>query len=310
MRFPVLALMFAACGSDRGGDGGWTPVHVDPPLAPQRVFDPPVPRPADISSTFGPRWKSSAARYDFHPGIDWFGDDGTPVAAIGDGTVEAVYPEGSPQFPNGGNVLVIRHVLPVPETFHGTPVDHVFAVYLHLTSVAVAAGAPVTRGQVVGAMGHTGDTTFTHLHFEIRVQTMCSLQYQTANPSSSCATGYDPHVHPFLFIAGRDDDAATAAEVMPTTDGDAWTVRYSAPRGDLDLDAIVTDLGDLGFDERRGMDATTLDRLDDFHYDWLTLVPEPFSSSDEALVMQLHFPAQPMFLELRDIDGNGMRFGP
>lgn len=289
-------------------DGGVRVVRGDPGLLPLAVFDPPVPRPEAISSTFGPRWKTSASRYDFHPGIDWFDAEGTPVTAIGDGVVEAVHPDGSTAFPNGGNVLVVRHELPEARTFHGQAVDHVFAVYLHLASFAVAEGASVRRGQVVAAMGRTGDTTFVHLHFEIRVQTICSLPYQLANPGSTCVTGFDPHVHPFLFVGGRDDDAVTLEEMTPSA-GDAWAVRYVAHRGDLDLDVIETDLGTLGFGERRGMDATMLSRLDDFHYPWLTLVPLPFSSTDDELVMELHFPVRPAFLELRDLDGSGLRLG-
>lgn len=309
--------------SDVGGDGSGGDVCVDgaacldgaarvvrgaPAFLPLAVFDPPVPRPEAISSTFGPRWKTSASRYDFHPGIDWFDVEGTPVTAIGDGVVDAVHPDGSTSFPNGGNVLVIRHELPELRTFHGQVIDHVFAVYLHLASFAVAAGDAVRRGQVVAAMGQTGDTTFVHLHFEIRVQTICSLPYQIANPGSTCVTGFDPHVHPFLFVGGRDDDAVTLEE-MPPSSGDAWAVRYVASRGDLDLDVIETDLGALGFGERRGMDATALARLDDFRYPWLTLVPLPFTSTDEALVMELHFPVRPAFLEVRDLDGSGLRLG-
>jgi murein DD-endopeptidase MepM/ murein hydrolase activator NlpD len=301
----------AARASDAGppSDAGARVIRGAPPLDALAEFIPPVPRPEQISSTFGPRWKTSASRYDFHPGIDWFDAEGTPVTAIGDGTVDAVHPDGSTAFPDGGNVLVVRHALTAPITFHAQSVDHIFAVYLHLQSFAVAEGDPVTRGQVVAAMGQTGDTDFVHLHFEIRVQTVCSLQYQTANPAASCVTGFDPHVHPFLFVGGRDENVVTLEEIAPAA-GEAFAVRYTATRGDLDLDVIETDLGALGFDERRGMDATSLAVLDDFHYPWLTLVPAPFTSTDEQLVMELHFPVRPAFVEIRDIHGAGLRLGP
>lgn len=313
----VLASLLFACSNTPSGapdaasaraDAGATIVMAPPPLAAMAVFAAPVPRPDQISSTFGPRWKTSASRYDFHPGIDWFDAEGTPVTAIGDGVVEAAHRDGSTAFPNGGNVLVVRHAMPMATTFHGQAVDRFYAVYLHLSSFAVAQGDAVTRGQVVGAIGHTGDTTFDHLHFETRVQTLCSMQYQLANPTASCVIGFDPHVHPFLFVGGRDDDAITLEEIAPAA-GDAWAVRYTATRGDLDLDVIETDLGALGFDERRGLDASSLALLDDFHYPWLTLVPAPFGSSDERLVMELHFPVRPAFVEVRDIHGAGLRLG-
>lgn len=319
----VLALVLGAChGAELGGDAGAsrdaaaspaidgaleiTPVTRTPPLAPTPIFDPPVPRPTQISSTFGPRWKTSASRYDFHPGIDFFDALGTPVTAIGDGVVDAVHPDGSTAFPLGGNVLVVRHALPTPLTFHGQSVDHLYAVYLHLQSFTVAEGDVVTRGQVVAAMGMTGDTDFVHLHFEIRVQTVCSLPYQVASPSASCVTGFDPHVHPFLFIGGANDDTIRIDEIAPAP-GDAVAFRYTATRGDLDLDVVETDLGALGFDERAGLDATSLSRLDDFHYGWLALAPLPFGSADEQLVMELHFPTRPAFVEMRDIHGAGVR---
>jgi murein DD-endopeptidase MepM/ murein hydrolase activator NlpD len=290
------------------GDAGLaaTVLRREPALAAMPVFDPPVPRPERISSTFGPRWKFSISDYDLHPGIDYVDALGTPLTAIGDGTVEGVYPTGSAQFPEGGNVLVVRHPLPAPLWFHGRSVDRIFAVYVHLDAFAVAAGDTVTRGQVVGTMGRSGVTDYVQLHFEIRVQTMCSLQFQTLAPTASCVTGFDPHVHPFLFVGGRDEDAITIAEIPPAP-GEALALRYTAGRGDLDLDVIDTDLGTLGFVERRGLDATTLARLDDFDYGWLRLDPRPFTSIDERLVMELHFPTRPRYVEMRDVYGKGVR---
>ncbi|MBK9033142.1 MAG: M23 family metallopeptidase [Myxococcales bacterium] len=311
MRWTVplgLVIAVGACGDEAAG-GGVTAVTAVPPLVATAIFAPPVPHPEASSSTFGPRWKISAGRTDFHPGIDWFDAEGTPVTAIGDGVVEAVYPEGSTQFPLGGNVLAIRHELPTPMRFHDQLVDHVFAVYLHLQSIAVAAGQPITRGQVVAAMGQTGDTEFVHLHFELRMQTMCSLPYQTEHPDAGCVTGFDPHVHPFVFIPGPDADTIALAEIAPGPDA-AYAVRYTATRGDLDLDAIATDAGALGFDERAGLDATSLATLDDFRYPWLTLAPQPFASTDDLLVMDLHFSTRPAFVEVRDLKGRGLRLEP
>ncbi len=285
--------------------GGGVAIEGAPALEPAATFGPPTGAPAAISSTFGPRWKASAIRHDFHLGIDYFGALGEPLLAIGDGRVAGVYPDGSAAYPNGGNVIVIEHAIP-PRTFHGRSVDRVFAVYLHADTIGVAADQAVTRGQPVGTMGKTGDTDFVHLHFETRIQTVCSLGYQQDHPE--CAVGFDPHVHPYLFVGGANTDRITASE-LPPGPGAGFAVRYAATRGDLDLDVIETDLGALGFGERRGIDATSPATLDDFDHGFLRLVPLPFLSTSETLAFELHFAKRPAYLELRDIHGRGLRFG-
>jgi murein DD-endopeptidase MepM/ murein hydrolase activator NlpD len=51
-------------------------------------------------------------------------------------------------------------------------IDHgngIATVYAHLASSAVTAGQAVGQGQAVGTVGHSGDATGDHLHFEVRV---------------------------------------------------------------------------------------------------------------------------------------------
>jgi murein DD-endopeptidase MepM/ murein hydrolase activator NlpD len=79
---------------------------------------------------------------------------GTPVLVAAGGEVIVAKSTGW----NGGYGLyvVVKHG-------NGTQ-----TLYGHLSSVAVAVGQTVTKGQKVGGMGNTGRSTGPHLHFEVR----------------------------------------------------------------------------------------------------------------------------------------------
>jgi len=103
-----------------------------------------------IQSFFGaPRDRGRRA----HHGVDVFAPYGTPVVAAGDGTVMRV---GTHRL--GGNVVWIRE----DET-------GAFLYYAHLSAMTVRSGASVTRGDVVGAVGTSGNARYgaPHLHFGI-----------------------------------------------------------------------------------------------------------------------------------------------
>jgi murein DD-endopeptidase MepM/ murein hydrolase activator NlpD len=90
----------------------------------------------------------------FHTGLDIGCSFGTPIGAADSGVVSYVnYGWGG----GYGNFVVMTH-------------GNGFAtLYAHLSSIAVTAGQPVRRGQVIGAEGSTGFSTGPHLHFEIRL---------------------------------------------------------------------------------------------------------------------------------------------
>jgi murein DD-endopeptidase MepM/ murein hydrolase activator NlpD len=89
-----------------------------------------------------------------HLGLDIGCPFGTPIGAADAGIVSYVnYGWGG----GYGNFVLMTH-------------GNGFAtLYAHLSSIAVAAGQPVRRGQVIGAEGSTGYSTGPHLHFEIRL---------------------------------------------------------------------------------------------------------------------------------------------
>jgi LysM repeat protein len=90
-----------------------------------------------------------------HPGFDIGGWTGAPVKAA-DGGYVAVATGGW----NGGygNHVIIDHG------------NGYSTLYAHLNSIFVKPGESVTRGQQVGSIGVSGNSTGPHLHFEIRYQ--------------------------------------------------------------------------------------------------------------------------------------------
>ncbi len=87
-----------------------------------------------------------------HTGVDYAAPMGTPVVALGDGTViEKGYKGG------GGNTVKIRH-----NSTYTT-------AYLHLSKYGkgVEVGKHVEQGQVIGYVGSTGASTGPHLDFRV-----------------------------------------------------------------------------------------------------------------------------------------------
>jgi murein DD-endopeptidase MepM/ murein hydrolase activator NlpD len=141
-------------GGTTSGSGGTPPPPVQvPPSPPPSTGDTYV-FPVRGSYDFGgPGNRFGAPRGTHtHQGQDIMAAEGTPVASVGLGTVYwRAY-----QAAGGGNYVVIRG---------GDGRDY---VYMHFRSAAaVAPGDAVTAGQIVGYVGHTGDATVSHLHFEI-----------------------------------------------------------------------------------------------------------------------------------------------
>ena len=100
---------------------------------------------------------------------DWRGTYGAPLYAVADGTV-VVAVDGRPDIAPGASPL-----LSAPEDFTGNEVvlkiaPGQYAVYFHLErgSVRVRVGQRVRRGQQIGALGNSGNSTAPHLHFGIQ----------------------------------------------------------------------------------------------------------------------------------------------
>lgn len=102
-----------------------------------------------ITSRFG---VGSRIRRSSHTGLDIATSTGTPIAAAASGTVTFSGYKGS-----YGNMLVISHGNGV-QTYYG-----------HCSKLYVSAGTQVSQGEIIGAVGSTGNSTGPHLHLEVRV---------------------------------------------------------------------------------------------------------------------------------------------
>lgn len=112
-------------------------------------------------------WREDRETYN-HGGIDIAGAGimGTPVVAAADGTVIASNSSCTHNWGKSyscgcgggyGNYVMISHA------------GGKMTVYGHLTSLTVSTGQTVSRGQVIGYVGSTGNSTGPHLHYECRL---------------------------------------------------------------------------------------------------------------------------------------------
>ena len=103
-----------------------------------------------VTSHFGIRKHPISGKIRGHKGIDIAARVGTPIVAPANGVVErASYYSGY------GMYVKIRHTATVS------------TAYGHLSKIAVRTGQHVTKGQTIGYVGRTGNTTGSHLHYEL-----------------------------------------------------------------------------------------------------------------------------------------------
>jgi len=135
-----------------------------------------LPLPADqfvLTSPFGMRISPFTRASDFHKGLDLSAPTGTAVYATADGVVSFAgrYPlSQSVAWWRFGNVVVINHS------------DRFITIYGHCDTVKVQAGQTVKQGDIIAAVGSTGWSTNSHLHYEIRSDLETSGAYKPVDP--------------------------------------------------------------------------------------------------------------------------------
>jgi murein DD-endopeptidase MepM/ murein hydrolase activator NlpD len=118
-----------------------------------------------------------------HDAIDWAASQGTPVVASAAGTVV----EKNYQSRGYGHYVVLRHNLA-----NG---NRVYTLYAHMNEAAsVSGGQGVARGQQIGRVGTTGNSTGFHLHFMI-----ISQSYESSG--AGCRLGMSKCYNPARFVS-------------------------------------------------------------------------------------------------------------
>ncbi len=146
-----------------------------------------------------------------HNGIDFSASVGVPALAVDDGVVLRT------DFEVGGfgNYILLGHTWGE-------------SIYAHLSTVDVAAGQNVARGQMIGRSGNTGASTGPHLHFAIRINPYArtdgwggfSDPLPYLSPTSYTLPGYilDP-VSVFGVAAAMAAPASASVRMAPSAMG-------------------------------------------------------------------------------------------
>lgn len=117
-----------------------------------------------ITDTYGTRQGS-------HKGIDIAGEGGTPVYAVDGGIVTKSYYSDS-----YGHVVFVKH----PNSLE--------TVYAHLRRRNVNEGRTIKQGEILGEMGSTGDSSGSHLHFEVHQDQWTLDKKNAINPVMALET--------------------------------------------------------------------------------------------------------------------------
>lgn len=116
-----------------------------------------------VSSGFVDRINPVTGVAEHHKGLDFAQPAGSDILTADDGVVvvtmhNAAYGSG---FGGYGNVTLIEHKK-----------NKEWTLYAHQSEIVVKEGQNVKQGEVIGKVGSTGQSTGSHLHFEIRKQKM------------------------------------------------------------------------------------------------------------------------------------------
>ncbi|HFJ9450995.1 peptidase M23 [Bacillus anthracis] len=139
-----------------------------------------------ISDYFG-------TRHGKHYGIDIAAPIGAPVSAIQEGKVTKSYYSSS-----YGNVVFIKH-------------GEYEAVYAHLNKRYVVQGDYISKGEIIGEVGNTGESRGAHLHLEVHQGRWTMAKKNAMNPLLVLHEQRNEAVSSSLYVVQKGDTLVSIA---------------------------------------------------------------------------------------------------
>jgi hypothetical protein len=137
-------------------------------------------RDMNLLSGFGMRFHPIHHAWKLHKGMDFSSPSGTAILATADGEIGKAGKESG-----YGNCVTINHGYGY-ETLYG-----------HMSRVDVKPGQKVKKGQQIGLVGSTGNSTGPHCHYEVH------LNGKIVNPIDFCRDGMTPEEYQALADASK-----------------------------------------------------------------------------------------------------------
>lgn len=116
------------------------------------VFKFPLASYSRVSDDYGMRMHPTLGVQQFHNGVDFAANSGVAIYAAYDGKVAAAAYSATM-----GNYVMIDHG------------DGLATIYMHASALYVSKGDVVAKGDTIAAVGSTGRSTGSHLHFSVRL---------------------------------------------------------------------------------------------------------------------------------------------
>ena len=142
-----------------------------------------------VTSPFGPRIHPIHRTERFHTGIDLVKQHQTPIHTVAGGRViYARFGQRGTGYGGFGNVVAVKDA------------NGYIHIYAHLDQILVELDDFFAIGHVIGTQGNTGQSTGSHLHYEVR------------------RGGWGTHVDPIVYLERYYEEAG----ILDTDDHWAW----------------------------------------------------------------------------------------